>query len=240
MPTDTKLNQLIINQLTQEQYDEAKAAGTLSDTELYITDSDDDALTNNKVSKSGDTMTGNLIINKKIPEYILQASTLDLSQTFTDDINDSFILERDKNGKDGGFITFRHDKYDSNVTEVCASNGIAPNRKIQAIGIWVKKNGEYGTYAPKCSFDKSIVTTVSHGNNWIRLGNGLQFCWGNSPNNQTITLPQAFINNTYSVAFCQTENSSYTYNNVAVEKTTTSFKFINGYTGDWIAIGWWY
>lgn len=50
MPTDTKLNQLIINQLTQEQYDEAKAAGTLSDTELYITDSDDDALTNNKIS----------------------------------------------------------------------------------------------------------------------------------------------------------------------------------------------
>ena len=50
MPTDTKLNQLIINQLTQEQYDEAKAAGTLSDTELYITDSDDEALTNNKIS----------------------------------------------------------------------------------------------------------------------------------------------------------------------------------------------
>lgn len=50
MPTDTKLNQLIINQLTQEQYDEAKAAGTLSDTELYITDSDDDALTNNNIS----------------------------------------------------------------------------------------------------------------------------------------------------------------------------------------------
>ena len=50
MPTDTKLNQLIINQLTQEQYDEAKAAGTLSDTELYITDSDDDALTNNKIT----------------------------------------------------------------------------------------------------------------------------------------------------------------------------------------------
>ena len=50
MPTDTKLNQLIINQLTQEQYDEAKAAGTLSDTELYITDSDDEVLTNNKIS----------------------------------------------------------------------------------------------------------------------------------------------------------------------------------------------
>ena len=50
MTTDTKLNQLIINKLTQEQYDEAKAAGTLSDTELYITDSDDEALTNNNIS----------------------------------------------------------------------------------------------------------------------------------------------------------------------------------------------
>lgn len=50
MTTDTKLNQLIINKLTQEQYDEAKAAGTLSDTEFYITDSDDEALTNNNIS----------------------------------------------------------------------------------------------------------------------------------------------------------------------------------------------
>ena len=50
MTTDTKLNQLIINKLTQEQYDEAKAAGTLSDTELYITDSDDDALTNTNIT----------------------------------------------------------------------------------------------------------------------------------------------------------------------------------------------
>lgn len=43
MITDTKLNQLMINKLTQEQYDEAKAASMLSDTKLYITDSDDDA-----------------------------------------------------------------------------------------------------------------------------------------------------------------------------------------------------
>ena len=36
MATDTKTDNLIINRLTKAQYDEAWAAGTLSDTELYI------------------------------------------------------------------------------------------------------------------------------------------------------------------------------------------------------------
>lgn len=40
MATDTNLNQLVINKLTQEQYNTAKKAGQISETELYmITDS---------------------------------------------------------------------------------------------------------------------------------------------------------------------------------------------------------
>ena len=108
------------------------------------------------------------------------------------------------------------------------------------LGLRADGKGNFGSTAPKCNWDNSIVTTVSHGSNYVRFGNGLQICWGNSPNNQTITLPQAFKNNAYRVTFCQTENSSHTYNNTVVDKTTTSFKFIYGYTGDWIAIGWWY
>lgn len=251
MPTDTKLNQLIINQLTQEQYDEAKAAGTLSDTELYITDSDDDAqvksnlsqtiddsttkypsnkavkdessrivsIMNNKVNKSGDTMTGSLIINGNIPAYILQDSTLDLSQNFTDNRNDSFILERDKNGKDGGFITFRHDKYGSNITEIVASNGIDENRKLCAMGIWVKKNGEYGTYAPQCSFDNSILTTVSSGTNYVRLGNGLIIQWVYFYNTGTTTwiFPTPFSNTNYAVV----SNGAVFWDTDSNKKTTS-------------------
>lgn len=68
MPTDTKLNQLIINQLTQEQYDEAKAAGTLSDTELYITDSDDDPQVKSNLSQTIDDSTTKYPSNKAVKD----------------------------------------------------------------------------------------------------------------------------------------------------------------------------
>ena len=114
------------------------------------------------------------------------------------------------------------------------------NNVYRGLTIGIKADGSIFTDLEKNNDENSILTNVSHGTNYVRLGNGLQICWGNSPNNRTITLPQAFKNNTYRVTFCQTENSPHSYNNTVVDKTTTSFKFINGYAGDWIAIGWWY
>lgn len=76
MPTDTKLNQLIINQLTQEQYDEAKAAGTLSDTELYITDSDDDAQVKSNLSQTIDDSTTKYPSNKAVKDESNRITTL--------------------------------------------------------------------------------------------------------------------------------------------------------------------
>lgn len=76
MPTDTKLNQLIINQLTQEQYDEAKAAGTLSDTELYITDSDDEAQVKSNLSQIIDDSTTKYPSNKAVKDESSRITTL--------------------------------------------------------------------------------------------------------------------------------------------------------------------
>ena len=76
MPTDTKLNQLIINQLTQEQYDEAKAAGTLSDTELYITDSDDDPQVKSNLSQTIDDSTTKYPSNKAVKDESSRIITL--------------------------------------------------------------------------------------------------------------------------------------------------------------------
>lgn len=214
------------------------------------------AIVGTKVNKSGDTMTGNLAINNSVPFYILQNNTKDLSKTFTDNKNDSFILERDKNGKDGGFITFRHDKNDANMTEVCASNGVDPNRKITSIGIWVKKNGEYGTFAPRCSLDNSLVTTVSHGTNYVRFGNGLQICWGSVTVGDSAqvyqNLPQAFKDTNYIVTFGHqnfTDNTTDFYHPQLVnrKKNTTNFTVYCRNAGSyhnaavtWIAIGYWY
>ena len=76
MPTDTKLNQLIINQLTQEQYDGAKAAGTLSDTELYITDSDDDPQVKSNLSQTIDDSTTKYPSNKAVKDESSRITTL--------------------------------------------------------------------------------------------------------------------------------------------------------------------
>lgn len=108
------------------------------------------------------------------------------------------------------------------------------------LGLRGLPDGSFGSTAPKCNWNNSIVTTVSHGTGYVRFGNGVQICYGNSPVNKTITLPQAFKNNAYSVAFCQTNNAEHNINNTIVDKTTTSFKFNRGYKGDWIAFGWWY
>ena len=56
----------MINKLTQEQYDEAKGAGTLSDTELYITDSDDDAQIKSNLSQITDDSTTKYPSNKAV------------------------------------------------------------------------------------------------------------------------------------------------------------------------------
>lgn len=277
MPTDTKLNQLIINQLTQEQYDEAKAAGTLSDTELYITDSDDDAqvksnlsqtiddsttkypsnkavkdessrlesIMNTKVNKSGDTMTGNLIINGNIPAYILQDSTLDLSQTYTDYKDDGFVLQRDKNGADGSHIAFTHDQYGNNIIRLVASDGVGQDRKINTIGIWVNKLGPNGTFASQCNYDASIVTTVSHGSNYVRFGNGLQICWG-AGNNGQWTFPVPFKDANYGLTMStQTRHSGEIWISELglLNKTNTGFYKTDSVNTDpftWTAIGYWY
>lgn len=41
MATDTNLSNLIINQLTTSQYNEALSAGTINDNELYLITDDD-------------------------------------------------------------------------------------------------------------------------------------------------------------------------------------------------------
>lgn len=239
--TPLKLKQKIAQDLTNPSADTVPSTKAVSDESSRI-----GAIVGTKVNKSGDTMTGDLTINNGVPFYILQNNTKDLSKTFTDNKNDAFIIERDKNRKDGGFITFRHDIYDANMTEVCASNGVDPNRKITSIGIWVKKNGEYGTFAPRCSFENSLVTTVSHGSNYVRFGNGLQICWGITAreNISTVILPQAFKNNAYIVLALPSEGSTNTSDLYVHSKTTTQFKLQEQVQKpeqrQWLALGYWY
>jgi len=68
----------------------------------------------------------------------------------------------------------------------------------------VNKDGIAFTDATKCSLNNSIVTTISHDDDYVRLGNGIQICWGLQATNTTnfdksITLPQPYKNTSYSI-----------------------------------------
>lgn len=189
---------------------------------------------NNKVNKSGDTMTGNLsfgpgnaTVGKMNQAYNATPTSFDSGYLgFMEDVNGvqwaqlKFQIEKDSNSQ----IFVLKDK-----------NG----RWRDDSGVYCTTNGTY-IKAGGSSNTNSVVTTIYHGANIIRFGNGIQICFGNSAVNQVITFQQPFKDTGYKVAFCQTDPSAHTYNNIAAEKKTTSFKFTNGYTGDWIAIGYWY
>ena len=110
--------------------------------------------------------------------------------------------------------------------------------------------------APKCNWDNSIVTTVSHGSNYVRFGNGLQICWGSVTVGDGAevkqNLPQAFKDTNYIVTFGHqnfTNNTTDFYHPQLIngKKNTTNFTVYcrnahsyNNAAVTWIAIGYWY
>lgn len=92
----------------------------------------------------------------------------------------------------------------------------------------------------------SLETVNSIGSNYIRYTSGLQICWGSAGTGTptTITLPKAFVNNSY-VPLVQTRNTGGDIYQAAIEdRTTTTFKiYTAGGAADcgksWMAIGKW-
>ena len=54
---ETNIEQLVINRMTQEQYDAAKEAGTLNDKELYMTPASGESNNGLVLNTNGDTVT---------------------------------------------------------------------------------------------------------------------------------------------------------------------------------------
>lgn len=151
------------------------------------------------------------------------------------------ISTTDKNGVEVATFYSTVDTNNTIKSALVVRQPTAAGTGAKEIAIYCDKNGVFHTSCPVQSAENnSIVTTMAHGTNYVRFGNGLQICWGNSAVGQTITLPQPFKDANYRITFCQTDGGEHNINNVVTDKTTTSFRFSRGYTGDWIAIGYWY
>ena len=113
-------------------------------------------------------------------------------------------------------------------------NGVNMYRGLK---VGVKADGSIYTYLDYSQDNNSIVTTFSHGSNYVRFGNGLQICWGVGGAG-TVTLPVPFATPNYQVTTSQV-GGGHTYNCGTDNYTTTSFNITN-YQAHWIAIGYWY
>lgn len=275
MPTDTKLNQLIINQLTQEQYDEAKAAGTLSDTELYITDSDDDAQVKSNLSQTIDDSTTKYPSNKAVKDESSRivsimdtglAKKVNVNATTIGEITDLRTPRLNKGNTstvyiDGYMINSEDDINGCLVAPELNTNGticfrLLARKKVNGVNMYrglkvgVKTDGSTYTELDYSQNNNSIVTTVSHGSNYVRFGNGIQICFG------TLVTQNNTLSVTYSAPF-NTENpyltvslidggpadSKYWQASKIANISGTGFKIQGPAEASrfgWIAIGYWY
>ena len=155
----------------------------------------------------------------------------------------------DKNGGSFGAVEIAKDP--ENINNIYL-NVFSPKGSWCPIplGLRAASDGNFGSTAPKCNWDNSIVTTVSHGSNYVRFGNGIQICFGNvitNNNTQTVTYAQPFKeanpNLTLSLIDVGPEDSRYWQAFKISEEKNTGFK-ITGPTEisrfGWIAIGYWY
>ena len=197
----------------------------------------------NYVKKSGDTMSGNLIIEKSNSSIRPELQLMCENTTEDNYFAGSIVMIR--NNLRTGYI---ESGFDANLnrafTQIVAHNIVNEKDIYYNIGTFIKPNGEFGTYAPLCKADGSIIITVSHGDTWIRFGNGIQICWGYvGPNEQLITFPQPFKDTLYSI--------TVTGGNVKNEpqatmirddtRTTTNVKVYCAYLGkNYMIIGYWY
>lgn len=141
--------------------------------------------------------------------------TGDNEVTLSNGTTNTRIVQQD----DGNFVIYKNDK----AVLACHNEEIltAPNNVNATI-------------------THSIVTTTGiskSANGYVKFGNGIIIQWGQTTSTGVVTLPTAFTTTNYSVTYCQNNPAQHNVNNTVRDKTTTTFKFGQGYAADWIAIG---
>lgn len=125
-----------------------------------------------------------------------------------------------------------------------ARKKINGNNVYKGLTLGITADGSIFTDLEKCNWNNSIVTTTSHGSNYVRFGNGLQICWGYvGSDEQIITFQQPFRDTDYSVMVTggNTKNEAYPSIVRDESKTSTSVKVYCRYLAkNYIVIGYWY
>lgn len=189
---------------------------------------------NNKVNKSGDTMTGDLKIKQNsTAQFSLQ--NLSRDSAVNPESWGAFGLVNffDKNNVLTGLIeNWQFEDGRMHILMRVLNRG-----KSAQILIGVRADGTFFTECPASRTNNSIETIVSSSSRFVRFGSGLQICWGAGTGVQVF--PQPFRDTDYMIA-----DSDLTYHKYegmwTTNKTTTQFEVRNSGSAQWIAIGYWY
>ena len=243
--TPLKFKQKIAQDLKNPSADKIPSTKAMSDESSRTM-----SIMDTKVNKSGDTMNGRLVNFNAIGPFTVRTSQYnnnisndffgsDLTIDSEDDINHIY------------FAGSNHTNNDIHARIVCNKN-INGKQIYSEIYAGLKANGVAYSYAPQSNANNSIVTTISHGSNWIRLGNGIQICWGRVNVNGAITATNVKVNFPQpfsalpSILSCDNANAGTNASIRVGWESTVSFTIgtragesSTGLT-NWIAIGYWY
>lgn len=213
-----------------------------------------DKIDSGTVRKTGDTMSGNLIIHRNQTSSIrLDNPTMDYTDTTVPSENKTVgaLIFADKNAKTCGFINNVQVTDGTWVTEMRTTRNISGTSKSSIVGTRVSNTGEAWAYCTPSARSGSILTTQAiskQHNGYVLLGNGLQICWGNQTiykAGTTITFARAF-NTAVKLIILQCCYGTTTLGGVGTFETNTGSWTTTGFKANcnvdycgttWIAIG---
>lgn len=153
-------------------------------------------LAETKVSKSGDTMTGNLKIDKDKSSVILKDNTIDYTDTSTTPTDSGAFEWRDKNGIWVGYAKLSHKATNIQTLDLYVRRNIDGTIYANLFSMGVDGTGKL--YYNRPQIISSYVNGTSGYNIW---SNGYCEQWGfvSSANNTNITLPKKYNSVNYNL-----------------------------------------
>lgn len=224
-------NTPIVQDLTKPSADTVPSTKAVADESSRIV-----SIMNNYVDKtSKQNISGVKTITGDGWSLHMQSNSISYNTASSSFLNKTIAFV-DKNGGNFGVVEVAKDT--DNINNIFL-NIFSPKGSWCPIplGLRADGSGNFGSTAPRCNWNDSIVTTVSKDNRYVRFGNGLQICWGAGTGVQKFQQP--FRDTDYMIA-----DSDLTYHKYegmwTTNKTTTQFEVRNSGNAQWIAIGYWY
>ena len=120
------------------------------------------------------------------------------------------------------------DSAGSTLTNLATRKVVNGQELYSVLQTFITANGVIGATCPGSNFNNSIVTTVSHGTNYVRFGNGLiiQWIYFHNTGATTWTFSTPFSNTNYAIL----SNAAVWYN--TANKQTTLIQITDTNYGD--------